>query len=278
MLIGNGRLTDKIPLTLLGRDWNTQLQPGRLPGCTSSDNFGSLAALPSGYYNPHGWMLPRKGGNLRAGLLTGGGGATATGQSGYNIDASISGSGDIPNTVSIGLIVSIIASIAGSGGVSAGTLEALASMAATITGSSSVVATAAGLADLAASLYGDGAVDAGNTALMDIASTIRGYGDLTPEGIRDSVWQAVLANYPDAGSAGLALTNAGAGGNPWSAIIEDGMTAEEVLRVIASVLAGKVSGAGTGTETFKGLDGTTDRVISTVDNDGNRSNVVVDGT
>jgi len=212
VLIGNGRLTDKIPLTLLGRDWNAQLQPGCLPGCTSSDNFGSKAALPSGYYNPHGWMLPRKGGNLRAGLITGSGAAAATGQSGYNIDASISGAGDIPNTVSIGLIISIAASIAASGGISAGTLEALASMAAEITGSSSVTATAQGLADLAASLYGEGAVNAGNTALMDIASTIRGYGDLTPEGIRDSVWQAVLANYTNAGTAGLALSTASSGG------------------------------------------------------------------
>jgi hypothetical protein len=158
-------------------------------------------------------MMPQKAGGLAArNVITGSGVAAATGQSGYNIDATITGAGDIPNTVSIGLIVSIIASIAGSGGVTAGTMEALASMVAEITGSSSVTATAQGLADLAASLYGDGSVDAGNTALMDIASTIRGYGDLTPEGIRDNVWNALLTNYQGDGSAGKALATASSGG------------------------------------------------------------------
>lgn len=64
----------------------------------------------------------------------------------------------------------------------------------------------------------------------------------------------------------------------WDKAIESGLSAEEILRIMASVLAGKVSGAGTGTETFLGLDGTTPRVISTVDNNGNRTNVTVNGT
>jgi len=66
MLIGNGRLIDKIPMTFLGRDWNGQLQPGGLPGCTSTENFGAKAAIPDGYYQPHGWMLPRKAGRIAA--------------------------------------------------------------------------------------------------------------------------------------------------------------------------------------------------------------------
>ncbi len=65
--------------------------------------------------------------------------------------------------------------------------------------------------------------------------------------------------------------------SPWEEVIEAGLTAAQVLRISAAALAGEVSGAGTGTETFKGLDGTTDRIVSTVDNDGNRTTVVVDG-
>jgi hypothetical protein len=198
-------------------------------------------------------------------------------QSGYNIAAGISGAGDIPGC-DIGLIVSIAAVLTASGDISSADATALATMVATITGSGDIAAAAAGLADLGAALTGAGVVVAGNTALMDITATIRGYGDLTPEGVRDAVWTAVLANYPDAGTAGLALTNAGAGGNPWSAIIESGLTAEEILRIVAAALAGKVSDAGTGTETFVGLDGTTNRIVSTVDASGNRSSVVVDGT
>jgi hypothetical protein len=64
----------------------------------------------------------------------------------------------------------------------------------------------------------------------------------------------------------------------WVEPIESTYTAEEVMKIMASALAGKVSGAGTGTETFKGLDGSTDRIVSTVDVEGNRSAVSVDGT
>jgi hypothetical protein len=60
--------------------------------------------------------------------------------------------------------------------------------------------------------------------------------------------------------------------------LEDTQTRDQAMRIIAAVLAGKVSGAGTGTETFVGLDGTTNRVVSTVDSNGNRTAVTVDGS
>lgn len=58
--------------------------------------------------------------------------------------------------------------------------------------------------------------------------------------------------------------------------VETGLTLRQAFRVMAAVLAGRVSGAGSGTETFKaaGVPGTT-RVVSTVDNAGNRSSVVL---
>lgn len=217
MLIGNGRLIDKVPMTFLGRDWNAQLQPGALAASTQSNNFGALAGMPDGYYTPHGWMLPRKAGALRAGTVSGAGGiSSATGQSGYNIAAALTGTGGI--TGSAGLIVSIAATLIASGGISSAQVDALASMVATITGSGDVTATAAGLADLGAVLTGSGTVNASNTALMDIVATIRGYGDLTPEGLRDAVWDASLANYPTAGSAGLALATASSGGVDYNAL------------------------------------------------------------
>lgn len=217
MLIGNGMLIDKVPLTRLGMHWNCQLQPGALPACTSTENFGANQALPDGYYQPHGWMLPRKAGNLRAGTITGSGDASATAQSGYNIDADMTGSGGITNAP-LGLIVSIAAALIGSGTISNAAANALASMVASITGSGNVTATARGLASLAAALTGSGNVNANNTALMSIAASIRGYGDLTPEGIRDSVWNAVLANYQTTGTAGKTLSAAGAGGVDYAAL------------------------------------------------------------
>jgi hypothetical protein len=56
----------------------------------------------------------------------------------------------------------------------------------------------------------------------------------------------------------------------------DGKTPQQALRYIAAGVAGKVSGAGTGTEVFVGLDASTDRMSVTVDDDGNRSAVSYD--
>ncbi len=56
----------------------------------------------------------------------------------------------------------------------------------------------------------------------------------------------------------------------------DGKTPREALRYLAAFAGGKVSGARTGTETFKGLDGSTDRLQFTTDKQGNRTGVVYD--
>jgi len=53
----------------------------------------------------------------------------------------------------------------------------------------------------------------------------------------------------------------------------DGKTLQEALRIISAVVAGIITDADTATETFKGLDGVTDRAIITVDEDGNRTGV-----
>jgi hypothetical protein len=60
--------------------------------------------------------------------------------------------------------------------------------------------------------------------------------------------------------------------------IETGYTPRKILRLMASVLFGKVSGGGTTTNTFRDLGDTKARVTSTVDGDGNRTAVTLDGT
>ena len=187
-------------------------QTNRQRNLTAGQGITSeLVGLPSGYRHPAAWMMPQKAGAISArNTITGSGSISGTAQSGYNIEADLTGTGGI--TGSVGLIVSIAATLVASGGISSAQVDALASMVATITGSGGVTATAAGLADLGAALTGSGTVDANNTALMDIVATIRGYGDLTPEGLRDAVWDAALSNYQLTGSAGKALSTASSGG------------------------------------------------------------------
>lgn len=56
----------------------------------------------------------------------------------------------------------------------------------------------------------------------------------------------------------------------------DGKTPRQALRYMAAALAGRVSGAGTGTEVFKGLDESTTRITATVDSSGNRTDIAYD--
>lgn len=57
--------------------------------------------------------------------------------------------------------------------------------------------------------------------------------------------------------------------------IETGLTPRLAHRYVASAAAGKVSGAGTGTETFKAaVEGSTTRLVVTVDSSGNRTGIV----
>jgi len=58
--------------------------------------------------------------------------------------------------------------------------------------------------------------------------------------------------------------------------VETGVTLRQALQRAAAVLAGPVSGAGTGTEIFVGLDGLTPRVQVSTDIAGNRSSVEYD--
>lgn len=53
--------------------------------------------------------------------------------------------------------------------------------------------------------------------------------------------------------------------------IESGIDLRGAIRIIAALCAGKIADAGTGTETFKGLDKLTTRAVLTVDSSGNRS-------
>lgn len=64
----------------------------------------------------------------------------------------------------------------------------------------------------------------------------------------------------------------------WQEVLDSGFSAEELMRLFASVLSGKVSGAGTGTETFRDLADTKARIVATVDASGNRTALTRDAT
>ena len=66
------------------------------------------------------------------------------------------------------------------------------------------------------------------------------------------------------------------GTDPLSGYIESGVTMRQALRLMLSVLAGKSLGGGTTTISFRDVNDVKDRVIATVDHNGNRSSMVLD--
>lgn len=60
--------------------------------------------------------------------------------------------------------------------------------------------------------------------------------------------------------------------------IESGYSLREALRIMLTALAGKVSGAGTSTITFRNVTDDKNRIVADVDNDGNRTTVTLDVT
>lgn len=98
---------------------------------------------------------------------------------------------------------------------------------------------------------------------------------LTSTETASSVWNALTATYNSPGTTGEAVQSGGGSGataqEVWEYAVDGTTQAQESLRLSNAVLGGKVSGAGTTTNTFRDLADTKDRVVATVDASGNRT-------
>lgn len=260
--------------------------------------------VPVGVSHPTSWLLPQSASYMSM-RTTGAGNLAADLIPTRPMTIDMTGSGDLAATAA--LVVSMVCAMTGSGSLTA-TITGLLDMSCDLDGSGDLAADMSGIASMAVDLLGEG----------DLSATIAAYGDMTIDivvtgtglstaNVGAAVWNALAASFNTAGTMGNKLNSASAAGDPWTAVIpgsyapgeagnlvgnaladipsdvwtkaiEAGFTAEELMRIFAAVLAGKVSGAGSGTETFVGVDGTTDRVVSTVDDVGNRSAVSLDGS
>lgn len=239
MLIFNGNLASAIPMTSLGGGWQGFVGDATVLMQANISGFDKLSAYPDGYYPPHCLVIARSPGRLRSNFVINGL-STVSGdmQSARELLAStgVTGSGDITDA-ELGQLILITAAITGSGTVSSASIQALTSIIASIAGSGTVSsATISGLLDMASSVMGLGGVTANNTFLATLEANLRGYGDLTPEGIRDAVWAAIL---------------------------ESGLSSSDLLRLIAAATQGNATGLEDGSPVFKSIDGTVDRITAT---------------
>jgi hypothetical protein len=87
-------------------------------------------------------------------------------------------------------------------------------------------------------------------------------------------WMVVPANVYDSAVSGTDLLNVNAD-DLLNTIVDGSYDLQTILQVLAAVLAGKVSGGGTSTITFRDLADSLDRLVASVDSNGNRSNVAI---
>jgi hypothetical protein len=85
----------------------------------------------------------------------------------------------------------------------------------------------------------------------------------------------VRINYQQPVQAITVSTGGTAGANPWDQVIEGGYTAADLVRIMSAALAGKVSGAGTATETFRSITDDRNAIIASVDANGNRTAIAI---
>src|SRR5574343_737925 len=129
-LIGNRSILHNSPGRFLSGTAGTLRSGFNKPGM-AANRFEQMddrsAALPGGHLSPSAWGLPRvAGGMSTVNEINGAATFAGGGALGLNGDAALSGSGTI-TTALLALVVSAVASLAGSGGLTAdivGKLEA----------------------------------------------------------------------------------------------------------------------------------------------------------
>jgi len=217
------------------------------------NRFGAFdrvtGGTPSSLRHPASWiMAPEPGGMasrneiLATATLTGAGARGVNGASTIIASAGLVGTGQLV----VSGAVSITATASLSGNViaalaAAGSITASATFAGAMTGKGNAVASITAIASLTAPNYGTGEMAASITNVPQ--------GVVTPGQILDGE------------------------------SVEAGLTVREALRLMAAALAGEISGAGTTTITIRNaVADDKDRIVATVDNNGNRTSLTYDLT
>ena len=259
MLIGNYSVLSKHPgrdigggATGLGYNRGDRPKTSMMRGAFTSGNWQAKSGIPDGYRSPYAWMLAIKPGAISArNNLIGDSEFTGSVAGGVNGEAALAGTGDLTG---IGqLIISMVASLVGSGDITDADAVAFLQLAASLAGAGDLAGSLTAIGHAAAALSGAGEATATINALGTLAAQIVVTGDA----------------LSTANIAGAILDDVDA--------VETGLTVRQALRIIAASLAGKVSGGGTTTITFRNASADdTDRIVATVDNDGNRTAITLD--
>lgn len=211
--------------------------------------WSNKSGVPSGHLAPSAWVLPLKAGGMSSHNAANGASAwTGAIAEGRSLSASFAGLGAFTATGQ--LVVSGSGAFTSAAAFSGNVIAALAASGAT-----------AGVANFTGSLTAKGNVSGAFLGDASFTATRYGTGALSGSFTPPTTLEA-------AGFASYLLDQEN---------IETGLTFREALRVVLAATGGKVSGGGTTTITFRNpIADDTDRIVATVDSNGNRTAITYD--
>jgi hypothetical protein len=251
-LLGNTGLNARNPVRNFGitgpgnerASWHQSGQTQNFSLHESDATGSNKTGYPSGRLHPYSWSMPFKTGGL-ASIQVAQGVATASGAMAAGKNAAGTADGVATTTATMQLVVSG-------------------------TGTANGVATVTG--NVNAALGGAGTSD--GVATASAAITAKAWAVGTSEGVA-TVSLVRYATGQLIGSIAPAVTLEAAGFSTYlldEEDIESGLTLRQALRLVAAATAGKISGASGSTITIRNpVADSKDRIVATVDVNGNRS-------
>lgn len=121
---------------------------------------------------------------------------------------------------------------------------------------------------------------------LDVAVSTAVFDSDDAASVADHVWDELSTDHTGAGSFGLNLDAAVSTAvfdtddvnAIWTEVVEGTLTYQQLQRICLAALGGKSSGGGTTTIAFRDVADGKDRISATVDSDGNRTAITVDGS
>lgn len=245
----------------------------------TATGWSAKSGVPDGYRPGSAWVIPIKAGGLRtSNTILGASTVAGSGAMGLNAVSTITGVGGVSATGA--LIVSLVAALTGSGAITSASAVAYLNLAADLAGSGDVAGALTALGNALSDLSGAATVASTISALGELEADIVVTGaTLSTANVGAAVWSAIASANNEAGTMGEKLNDAGSAGNPWATVIESGLTAEEILRVVLAYVAGKTTVDETGADpvvAFRDVADTKDRISATMDGS-TRASVTLDG-
>lgn len=268
----NGVISSGLTTTANGALGTSMLLGARRNLLTSFTD--STFAIPNGHLASSAWFMPQKDGGMSSineAVIV----FTETGNAaqGYNASSSTSFTFTANgNGAAVAAAVGSASFVFSASGSAVAPFQAVGSASFTFSASASLGGTALIVGSSAFIFTGTlttGAIGHMNALPIDTA--------LTADSIASSVWAALASANNTAGTMGAFLNAAGAGGDPWAVTLEGSYTAADLIRIISASVAGKVSGAASTTIEIRDVSDSKNRIVATVDADGNRTAIVLDG-